>query len=215
MPHQPIAGLFPNASPGNVVPCGWIMDEHPPMAPASAHGWARLCLSPLMGWWVLLPDVHANIWHRGHGGGGYQAAPEMLHAVAIPMWKGTKMVKTWRWGLFACMAAPLPCCSPPFSGSLYIHTEREIYMTEPLDFYIYISLSIHPHGSRRSRARLLVSSRGEASPSVPSPRGPPPDSVYINDCVCDVLTSLVYSDLPKPRVFSWFLLPPPPPFPCR
>lgn len=72
VPRQPIAGLFPNAPPGNVVPCGWIMGEHPIiMAPASLQGWARLCLSLLvMGWWVLPPDVHANIWHGGWGGSG-------------------------------------------------------------------------------------------------------------------------------------------------
>lgn len=123
------------------------------------------------------------------------------------------MVKTWRWGPFACTAAPLPCCSPacPFSGyslkCIYIYNKNSFFL------YIYLSLSLHPHGSSVPlRPAPLVSCRGEAFLSVPLPRGPPTLQApplrtlcILMTVSCDVLISLVYSDLTKPLILVGFL----------
>lgn len=129
----------------------------------------------LLGRWVLLPDVHAStrvgIW---------DVQPGRFTPWQFPREKGTKPVKTGSWGLSARTALLQPRL--PLSGNSF-QKDIYIYIKNKNLFYIYISiseLSLHgylspsiPTGARSLCPAPLVSSRGEAFLSVPSPQGSP------------------------------------------
>lgn len=149
------------------------MDRHTTITPASAQagaaGWVRLSargvdvpttisypLSSRGGGHsrqMCTPTSGTGFEESGGGGGGVRLGCFTLRQ--FPCEKGTKMVKSWRWGSFACTAAPLHGCSPasPFSGyslkCIYIYIKNK----KKLNF-LYIYLSIHPTEAGCPRARL-------------------------------------------------------------
>lgn len=146
---------------------GW-MDNPPWLQPLCKAGLGSAC--PLLLWGggcscqMCTPT-------SGTGGLGIRAYLRCFTLWQFPYEKGPKWSKP---GDGACLLVWLllcPAAAPPSLG-LSIYRKRYIYKRTP--GFLHIDLPpIHPHGSRRSRARLLVSSHGEASLSVPSPRGPP------------------------------------------